>query len=948
MEIDDCPVAMDAVVAKLAEMRRIDSRRRGLPAGPASAMPGVGLVWFICWICVPFILHAEAELPDGVRRVSPSELRIERRYLGAPELEKPVPQGLVDVNPPWLHVRVPLPQNKREAKAQQWHRRFYFKLSQDPRFKLGVIESGPKRWSFFNPYRSLATGTWYWTYGVAPAEQPDQPVWCEEVHSFVVAEDAYRPAIPPTPEMALAAIRKHADGPVAVCFKEDIGNMLPEESWPELAARLRKDVAKALKAGDAPVKVEMSEKDAPERLGKNPKRSFFEVRLRGLFTVEERRVDALLRGYLLTGDERCRKLGVGRAIELEKERLNRSYRLFGETYLLKRHAYYNTVPLLVLDAFYDDLPTEQRKTFEDLAISLMDKRGEGRPHLHDQLEHMNFNQHDWQGDIKNLLIGSTILCRHRKEMEDWFAYAYELWLYRSPALSRSDGGSMDGNGYLGVHDEPLTHLNWMLLRLTGFNLFANRRWFSSFSRHMSYMNAPGNPGVPFSDGGDTSPGVHGLAGMLAYLRPEEPANLWRSKCLGRRGTDDFSGDLVKGYKAMALLQMWKRVKAPDLSKAAPPGEPAAAFRDVGLAAMHSDMLDPSRNMVVTFSSSVNGSFQHLHPSQNAFCVGYGGEPLFWRSGYYNGGQAHDAMSYKASRAHNTLLVDGCMQGFDPGAYGWLPRFATGKRLSYVLGDASHAYNGMFPKYGVTDPDNPPPPDHEALGVPINRGNGFGKPGVTRFRRHLVMLRPNHLLVYDEMEAESPVTWTFLLHSLKPMEQLGDSMFATRNGRGTGLAKLFCAAPVRGSVTDRFFAAAVDDENKRGGKNPPNWHADISTCGRLAANRFLTIIGAGPGDALPAEPVAAGDGRIRLRLGDFTITAELAAERPAFLEVRDLNDTCALVTGTDVDGITLGASRKAARSKGATLLWEKEPGRREVFIEETDQLPPVLGFGNRFQ
>ena len=112
---------------------------------------------------------------------------------------------------------------------------------------------------------------------------------------------------------------------------------------------------------------------------------------------------------------------------------------------------------------------------------------------------------------------------------------------------------------------------------------------------------------------------------------------------------------------------------------------AAAFRDVGMAAMHSDILDPSRNLLVTFSSAVNGSFQHLHPAQNAFCISYGGEPLFWRSGYYNGGQIHDALSYKASRAHNTIMVDGLMQGFDLGAYGWIPRFATGARISYVLG-----------------------------------------------------------------------------------------------------------------------------------------------------------------------------------------------------------------------------------------------------------------------
>ena len=75
----------------------------------------------------------------------------------------------------------------------------------------------------------------------------------------------------------------------------------------------------------------------------------------------------------------------------------------------------------------------------------------------------------------------------------------------------------------GVHDEPLTHVNWMLYRLTGFNYFKCKRWFSGFPVYMSYMNAVGNPGVPFSDGGDSSPGVPYLTEMLAYLCPDNPA-----------------------------------------------------------------------------------------------------------------------------------------------------------------------------------------------------------------------------------------------------------------------------------------------------------------------------------------------------------------------------------------------------------------------------------------
>ena len=892
-------------------------------------------------------LHAD-DLPDGVRRVSPSEFRIERDRIGESVVSRPMPQGVVDVNPPWLHVEVPLPDRPKVTRTrQEWHRRFYFKLSQDPQLKKDVIESGPKRWSFFSPFRTLGIGTWFWTYGVAPAESPDTPVWHKEIFSFVINGSEYASPIPPTADEVLAILKKRNTGPVAICFNDDIGHMLPDKTWPELSQKILSDVRKALKDGERPVNINLSDKDYPAYMGKNPKENYFMVKLRGLFGIEERRVDWLLRGYLLTGDEQFKKLGVQRAIELENQRLTRKYSILGKQVPLTYAAYYNTVPLLVLDAFYADLPAEQQRTFTATVMDLMDKHHAGHPHLHDQLEHAHFNQHDWQGEIKNLIIGSAILCRHRPEIEDWFKYAYELWLYRSPALSRGDGGSMDGNGYLGVHDEPLTHVNWMLYRLTGFNYFNSKRWFSSFPVYMSYMNAVGNPGVPFSDGGDDSPGVPYLTEMLAHLCPDHSPNLWRFQSQGRRDANNFSKDLVKGYKAMAVLQLWQHVKAPDLSKAQPPTESAAAFRDVGMAAMHSDILDPSGNLLVTFSSAVNGSFQHLHPSQNAFCIAYGGKPLFWRSGYYNGGPIHDALSYKCSRAHNTILVDGMIQGFDLGAYGWLPRFVTGKRISYVLGDASHAYNGKFPKFGIDQPNQPRSAKSKNRDEFITRENGYGMPGVTRFRRHMVMLRPSHVLIYDELEAEKPATWTFMLHSLKPMEQLGRSWFTTANGKGTGSARLFCASNVNGSVTDQFFGPPVDEENKRGGKNPPNWHASITTAGALAATRFLTVIEVSPGSAKPVEPIAAGKDRIDLKIGEFSVTAELDPAKPSFLAVQDQTQTSALVCGQAAREISLGSEHRKAKADGSTLLWEKEQGKAEIFHEETDQLPPALIYGNRF-
>jgi hypothetical protein len=421
-----------------------------------------------------------------------------------------------------------------------------------------VLESGPKRWSFYNPFRSsLATGDWYWTYAVAPAETPDRPAWTNAVYTFHVMRQAFSARVPPDGRRG-ARSPPATQGPGTGRRVPARGHR-PHDARRDLAgtgAVLRKDLAKALEDGERPVRIEISDQDYPAYMGKNPKEVYFTLKMRSLFTVEERRVDLLLRGYLLTGDERYRKLGVQRAIELEDLRLHRSYSILGKQIAMKGPAFYNTVPMLMLDAFQDDLSEEQRKTFTDLALELMDKHGAGHPHLHDQLEHAHFNQHDWQSEVKNLLIGSAVLARNRPEYEDWFRYAYELWLYRSPALSRADGGSMDGNGYLGVHDEPLTHLNWMLHRLTGYNYFRSKRWFAGFPGYMSIMNAAGNPGVPYSDGGDTSPGVPYLTEMLAYMCPENPANLWRFKSQGRReaqGVQRRPGEGLQGDGPAASL-----------------------------------------------------------------------------------------------------------------------------------------------------------------------------------------------------------------------------------------------------------------------------------------------------------------------------------------------------------------------------------------------------------
>lgn len=48
-------------------------------------------------------------------------------------------------------------------------------------------------------------------------------------------------------------------------------------------------------------------------------------------------------------------------------------------------------------------------------------------------------------------------------------------------------------------------------------------------------------------------------------------------------------------------------------------------------------------------------------------------------------------SYRNTRAHNSILVNGMTQKIGTEGYGWIPRWYEGEKIAYMVGDASNAY-----------------------------------------------------------------------------------------------------------------------------------------------------------------------------------------------------------------------------------------------------------------
>ncbi|TNJ46013.1 DUF4962 domain-containing protein [Tamlana fucoidanivorans] len=915
-------------------------------------------------------LFAQAELPMDLPQM-----------MG--EISEPQPQGIVDENPVWLHVKVPLSADgatnsqRRADKARlQFQRRFYFKLSKNTSFTGDdVYESGPKRYSFYSPYEHLSVGKWYWKYGVADPDTPDSPVWNSQVYSFEITGNERLTPIPPRPEEVLnSAISR--PNPVTVLFKEEFGKLLPTQKWPQLASFILTKVDQNFNK-NTPMTYTVSDQDAinagyvDENGNANAEELFFRKLINTRYGQKNRYLKELMSGYLLTGRTEIRDMIVQKANELIDFYNTGEFYIgsIGKTMTVRDNTWGGNNPKGdFLELITEALTEEEKKEFVEDAYPLT----RTSPEVAEKAEHALYSQHLWQ-EIADVILTPMIYARYSAQAREEFYYAYELWLYRAPSLSRTDGGSQEGDGYLGVHDDYLSFIPWLLYKLTGHNYYKGHPWFQNIGKYLQYTNAFGTLPNSFCDGDSPATTMPYTMETMAYLDPDNYWSKYRFSQLPQQDFKKAAADLGKKRMGMGRLSMWNYFDESDLSNVKPPTTLAAAFRDIGEVAMNTDFINKEKNLHVTFHSSPYGSAQHTHPAQNAFNLSYGGQDMFWKVGFYNGGGPHNVLNYKNSRAHNTIMADSLVQGFHHSAYGWITRFATGNKISYALGDASNAYNGKHwlanGKPGNTDADGnhifKPTPDPDTH-ISHTREFGFGDPGVTRFRRHLAMLRPNYVLIYDELEAENPITWQFNIHSRRFMKKLGDNWLMATNDYGSASVKLFCNSPtittldsewlpsyresnfIKPENNRQWLLKPWDDENKLPKPIPDHYHGTIGTSEKHSKMRFLTLIEMHPDETstyLPTEPQSTtnGAGLTVIQAGEYTIKVQLDATEKSFLSVVNANGSAALLTGQDAKAFWVKGKQYRTQYRGATLLIEDG----EIEIEEVDKYPDALIYGNKY-
>lgn len=769
--------------------------------------------------------------------------------------------------------------------AMKTGERLQFSLSRTEDFNSSeTLLSEPQEWCMYNLHRRLEVGTWYWRFrstnlnGTTPGE------W-SAIYRFEVKNDTPEFVTPPFQTFLANAPRLH---PRIYCFLDDrIGEARNRvTSHPEYA-ELQSRASQALKA---------------EYTG-----------MTDLYNrAEELRQHAtyLYQAYHLTQKEiyaeKLRQLLEALIVAPPADG-----QLFASNFTASNIAW---CLVAAYDLLYNNLSASDRTAAEELMMRVA--RYYYKVNCGFQENHL-FDNHFWQQNMRILFQVALSLYdkpAYSSEVLPMMEYYYELWTARAPASGfNRDGIWHNGTGYFSANILTLAYMPSLLSFISQYD-YLSHPWYQNVGRSLVYTCPPGSKSNGFGDNSEKGSEPNRLVVAFAdYLACEtgDPYAGW------------YAGECRELLRRDYELRLYRMCTDQDYNTAFPAGaDKMVWYKDAGEVAMHSAPEDTGKDLALSFRSSTFGSGSHTTASQNAFNLLYKGVDVYRSTGYYqNFSDAHNLMSYRHTRAHNSLLVNGIGQPYSTEGYGSVMRAMGGQHISYCLGDASHAYRGisndpMWVGY------------FKQAGIEQTPENGFGATPLTKYRRHVLMLHPHTVIVYDELEASEAVRWEWLLHSPTEFKMDVTKKTLSTNNKTKGwvaVTQLFGGHVFTLSQTDRFVVPPAII----GAEYPNQWHLTARVDG-CSATRFLAIIQVGD----EAVSIINRDGDT-FNVGDWTIKAVLDASKAPELTVSHRTEQAVFSYGTD--NPALNGNFYSRQYTGSSLLYDEIDGAYRV-VEMTDRSP----------
>jgi hypothetical protein len=435
--------------------------------------------------------------------------------------------------------------------------------------------------------------------------------------------------------------------------------------------------------------------------------------------------------------------------------------------------------------------------------------------------HLNqpYNSHGnrtWHKLAENALatFGET------QESDKFLHYAVTKFFAAYPAWADEDGGWHEGLSYLAGYMVKTTWWMDIASNTLGIDPFRNP-FFARIGDYAMYSAPPGSPDMGFGDLSFRPPS--GGWSFLRYFanRAKNPYWTW--------WLDSWQVPEESGEPVLAFL--WSRTGRVTPK---PPSDLASsrAFHSTGVAVLNSNLLDGAKNVQVRFKSSPMGRWSHGHDAHNSFTLNAYGIPLLVNNVYRDryGSPFHTDWVWEA-RAQNAVLIDGKGQkkhSADLG--GRILKLETSAALDYVAGDATASYEGRL----------------------------------KRARRHIFFIKPDVVVIADDLEAPASADFQFMLHGQREfmVDQSRQRLVLDRGKAGV----VVDYAPPQPATFKQWTGYTPEPDHAylasvRNPSIPDQWHVEASTAapsGRALVFTVLRIFGDGkPAPSADVRRVGAG-------------------------------------------------------------------------------------------
>ncbi len=423
------------------------------------------------------------------------------------------------------------------------------------------------------------------------------------------------------------------------------------------------------------------------------------------------------------------------------------------------------------------------------------------------------------------------------DSDTYLHYSVSKFFAAYPVWSDDDGGWHEGLSYWGGYLSRATW--WMEIARTALGIDGYRKpFFANFGEYALYTAPPGSPDMGF---GDLS--HRPVPASWAFVRyfvggAQNPYWAWWA--------DRWKIVAEPDEPVMAFL--WGAQK-PVRAKEPRDLPPSKVFRGTGVAVLNSTLLDAADNVQIRFKSSPMGRRSHGHDPHNSFTLNAYGSALLVNNVYrdIHGSPFHRNWCWN-TRAQNAVLFDNQGQrpvGPDPG--GKIARWEFQNGFDYLAGDATAAYEGKF----------------------------------IRYLRHVVFVKPDVVLIADEIEASKAGTFQWMLHGHVPFEVAeNDQRLKLEHGPAGVLVDY--VAPQK--LAFRHWTGYEPEPNTGYLQNtgrpqiPPQWHVEAATAEPMEKVFTVAVLrpyrqGRAPQGAVTAERQA-GSLRLNIPVASGTVSAVL--------------------------------------------------------------------------